>query len=143
MERLIRLTMTNSLALSQKDMRNNQSAILAFLFALMLSFMGLTSSGQTAPIAELTPEGVIVLPVDVPVASAYSFDASQLSFETDKELFQFFDALNNDLFLIRVNPESRKGQFMPRSKGRNGWSIEEWNNAIREQCEQRPIRTEN
>lgn len=134
--------MTHSLILSQEDLRNTQSAILGFLFVLMLSFMGLSASGQTAPVAELTPEGIIVLPVDVPVASAYSFDASQLSFETDKELFRFFDGLNNDLFLIRVNPETRMGQFMPRSKGRNGWSIEEWNNAIRERCEQRPIRTE-
>ena len=119
------------------------SAYLGFLFLVMFMLFGLSVDAQSLPVATLNNEGILSLPTDQAVADTYGFDASQFTFESEAELFKFFDALNNDTFLIRVNPETMEGRLMLRTKNRSTWSVEQWNEALRERCEARPIRQQN
>ncbi len=135
--------MAYCLTLSRKNAGDVKTALLGFLLILGMTLFGLSSMAQSLSIASLDAEGVIQLPINQPIASNYSFDASALSFESNAALFRFFDALNNDTFLIRVNPENMEGHLMLRTKNRSSWTVEQWNDALRQHCEARPIRTNN
>lgn len=119
-----------------------RTAYYGFLLIVGLTFLALSSFAQSLHVAELDDQGVIQLPSNQPVANTYVFDASDMSFENDAALFRFFDGLNNDVFLIRVNPETMEGRLMLRAKNRSAWDVEQWNNALRERCEARPIRNQ-
>ena len=135
--------MARSLTLSREEHSGMHGAYLGFLFLVMFMLFGLSVDAQSLPVAALNNEGVISLPTDQAVADTYGFDASQFTFESEAELFKFFDALNNDTFLIRVNPETMEGRLMLRTKNRSTWGVEQWNEALRERCEARPIRQQN
>jgi hypothetical protein len=132
--------MARSHTLSREEHSGMLGAYLGFLFMVVFMLFGLTVDAQSLPVATLNNEGVLSLPADQALADTYGFDASQFAFESEAQLFQFFDALNNDTFLIRVNPETMEGRLMLRLKNRNNWTVEQWNEALRECCEARPIR---
>lgn len=135
--------MTRLLTLSREEHTSKHCAYFGFLFMVMLMLFSFSVHAQSLPVATLNTEGILSLPTNQVLSDTYGFDASAFSFETDAALFAFFDALNNDTFLIRVNPETMEGHLMLITKNRSNWSVEQWNETLLERCEARPIRQQN
>lgn len=109
-----------------------------------LLFILLTASlayGQmdAYPKATLNAQGIVQLPLDQELGRTYVIDLEGMAFDTEIEMVEFFSGFSDELFLYRALPGQQKAVLMLRTDARQEWSIAEWNNRLRECCEQKPL----
>jgi hypothetical protein len=125
--------MKNQNSLGSALSRLNSKGKKLVMFALLLLGGMLVSSemqGQQKPTASLSAAGIIQLPSNVALSSAYVFDIASLQFQTEKEAIEFFSARKFDEMVIRPNMTQAKAVLMLDLNKHPGWTVAQWNTLI-------------
>lgn len=117
-----------------------QGILLAIGFTLVLLFFGLTAGAQDVATAQLSSEGVIQLPDDGAVQNMYKIDVSHMSFTDDMDMIDFFRPYSCDLFTVRANPSSGVVALGLQLRGREDWTVQQWNSALNAKCAEKPLK---
>lgn len=117
-----------------------QGIFLSFAFTLIVLFFGLTAGAQEVDAAQLNAEGVIKLPVDGEVKNMYYLDVSHMTFSSDMDMIDFFRPYSCDLFTVRANPGSGIVSLGLQLRGREDWSVQQWNSALNAKCAEKPLK---
>jgi len=120
---------------------SHKALLLKSIFALaFISFLSSTNlSAQNYPLATLTEEGILQLPVGEPVAEKYVFDLSALDFESSEEMVEFLSTKSGDSYLVRAIPHLGQGILMLNCNSKENWTCTEWNSHLSNQGLQLPI----
>lgn len=115
----------------------------AILF-MLLSVSSAFGQSQPYPSVLVNAEGILSLPTDQEFTPTYqiSIDGAELNFQDTRAHYDFFSALNCDLYHIRVNHETGSGLLMLQTNGRETWTLNQWNEALHQKCQEKPLRNE-
>ncbi len=117
-----------------------QAILLAFGFSLVMLFFGLTAGAQDVATAQLNTDGVIQLPADSEVQNMYQIDVSHMNFADDMDMIAFFRPYSCDLFTVRANPSSGVVALGLQLRGREDWTVQQWNSALNAKCAEKPLK---
>jgi hypothetical protein len=115
--------------------------ISALFLTIAMLFLTLTLAAQEKVMAQVSENGVIELPVNRSVESAYIIALSDAEFDSDQDMISHFSSYNCELFLMRGLPSRNEVVVMPQLKGRESWTVEMWNEALKATCEAKPFTT--
>lgn len=120
---------------------SNKTMLLKSILALaIVSFLsGTNLSAQSYPMATLTEDGILQLPVGEPIVEKYIFDLSAMEFESTEEMVEFLSTKSGDSYLVRAIPHLGQGILMLNCNSKENWTCTEWNSHLANQCLQLPI----
>jgi hypothetical protein len=113
------------------DGGSNRSSMLLTLGTLFLVlFSAGAASAQNLPTAGLTPDGVIQLPANQPIAEKYFVDLSHLEFSSDEQMMKSVGELSGEGFVLRALPHLDKAVLMLECGAHPSWTCTDWNGLL-------------
>jgi len=94
---------------------------------------------QQKPTASLSGAGLLQLPTNVTLSSAYEFSLASLGFQNQDQAVQFFATKTFEDFAIRPNMNTGKGVLMLDLKKYPTWTVAQWNALLNSATAAQPI----
>lgn len=94
---------------------------------------------QQKPAASLASNGVLQLPTNTPLASAYVVPLTSFGFANETQAAQYFSSKSYDSFFLRPNFSQNKAIIMLELDKHPGWTVSNWNNLLNSQTTTTPL----
>jgi hypothetical protein len=109
-----------------------QSSSKKMLMMFMMVFGGVLASSeitaqQNKPVAALSTAGILQLPTNVALASAYQVDISHMQFATEKQAVEFFASHKLADVVVRPIFSENVAVVMLQLQKHPSWTVEQWN----------------
>lgn len=121
----------NSLIPAASPVKGNAKSLRMLAVSSGLLVLGVFAAGgaiaQTPPLANLSGDGILQLPANLPLSDSYYFDLSQYQFGSDDEMTDFLSNKSGDNYIVRALPHLQRGILMLSRENHPAWTVADWN----------------